>query len=186
MRFHSLGTLLLLGLLAGCGTTQSRTGLRDGSLVPRRIVADGSGVLIDLPAEVSVNTTELPGTPQRIFPLVAAAYDELGIPIETLQTASFMLGNTSFRARRSIGGIDMTRIVDCGSTNTGQRAASNTITFNIITQVRAVDPSKVAIETSLTAIARSIDGASSNPVNCSTLGALEQRITAEVQRRAGN
>jgi hypothetical protein len=154
-------------------------------LLPRRVTATGDGFMIDLPAEASANATRLAGTPQEIFPLVAQVYDELKIPIETLETRTFLLGNTSFRAHRRVAGIPMTRIVDCGHTVAGLRAGSDMITFNLLTRVKADGPRNVVVETTITAIARSTEGASSNPMNCTSLGELERRIAEGVRDLSG-
>ncbi len=185
MRRSSLVCLLSVGLLAGCGSAHPRSDQTSGALQPRRLATQGESYLIDLPPEGAAHSMRMAGTPQEIFPHVAEVYQELKIPIETIVTAKFQLGNTSFRARRQIGGISMTRIVDCGHGITGPRANSDMITFNLLTQVKADGPGHVVVETTMTAIARATDGASSNPLNCSSRGELERRIYSGIQERSG-
>lgn len=186
MRSLSLGSMLLAVLLSACGSNYGAVSSTPAELKPRRASTDGNSYLIDLPAESGIHTTELLGTPQEVFPLVAKVYDELGIPIEMLQTSSFILGNNSFRARRQIGKIPMARIVDCGASATGARANSDVIIFNLKTQIREVGPNSVVVETSLSATAQSVEGASTNTVGCSSRGELEKRIAAGVLQHQGS
>lgn len=59
------------------------------------------------------------------------------------------------------------------------------ITFDLRTQVRPAGADNVNVETLLVVVARSTDGASTNPVNCTSRGELERQIADAVRRRAG-
>jgi hypothetical protein len=181
-----LGGILLVTLLAGCGTASPT--LIDGdkdALHPRRVESRGSNYLFDLPAEGGVHAVEIRGTPQSVYSHVAEAYQELGIPVEVLDTNNFLIGNAAYKVRRQVGKIPMSRIVDCGFTVSGARADRDMITFDLRTQVKPAGAGNVNVETLLIAVARSTEGASSNPVNCTSRGELERQIADSVRRRAG-
>lgn len=187
MRRYSLGRILLIALLAGCGTAPPALidGDQDG-LRPRRASASGGDYHIDLPPEGGVHSVQLAGTPQEIYSLVAEVYQELGIPVEVLDTPNFLLGNAAYKVRRQVGKIPMARIVDCGFTISGARSDRDMITFDLKTQVKPAGTGKVTVETLIIAVARSTEGASTNPSNCTSRGELERRIAEGIRLRSGS
>lgn len=180
---RTLSCILVAGLLAGCGSGAGTQRSSAAELKPRRAVQTGGDYTLDLPAEEGVYTVEIAGTPAAVIDQVTKVYEELGIPIGMLQTSTYSVGNTDFKARRQIGKIAMTRIVDCGHGVTGPRAQSDNITFDLRTQVKAISADRVVLETRLSAIAQSTQGTSSNVVSCSTKGELERQIAARVSQR---
>jgi hypothetical protein len=176
----------VVGLLSGCASGQTQTDASQKGLQPRRIAERGDSFQVDLPPEGGVHATQIRGTPQEIFPHLILVYEELGIPVETIESAAYLLGNAAFRARRQIAQIPMGRIVDCGFSVTGARANTDMITFDLKTQIRATGPNNVVVETIFTAIARSTGGSSGAPMNCTSQGALERRIASGVQDRIGS
>lgn len=186
MRRIQLGSVLLCTLLAGCVTaTPSLIEGDQGELRSRRIEAKGDNLHVDLPAERGIHAFQIQGTPQQIYSHVAEVYQELGIPVELLDTNKFLIGNANYRVRGQIGKIPMARIVDCGHTISGPRAGRDLITFDLRTQVKPAGPGTVNVETVLIAVARSVGGASSSVVNCTSLGGLERQIEEGVQSRTG-
>lgn len=187
VRYYLVCVTLLCGFFSGCGTaTPDLTSRSSESLRPPRVEYRGGSYLIDLPPEGEIRAIRLPGTPQSIFSRVAEVYEELGIPVEILNTRNFLIGNANHRVRRRIGELSMSRIVDCGVTISGSRASRDMIVMDLRTQVTPVSETEVSVETLLIATARSTDGASTNEVNCSSLGRLERYIVEGVIRRLGS
>ncbi len=182
MSLRPLLILVSVGLLAGCSSNAVHS---PGAVAtgPRRAQQHESSFYLDLPAEPGLHSTRLAGTPQLLYPLVAAAYDALGIPIETIQSSTYLLGNEAFRAGLRVGGIAVSSVVACGAAVSGVGAESNVITLSLTTQLRPLGADSALLSTSLAGTARTMKGVNSNPVRCTTRGALEERIAEEVQKR---
>lgn len=169
-------------LMSGCasGTVQSPGSMATG---PRNVNKFDTSVYVDLPAEPGLHTTAFKGTAASLYPILGEVYDELGIPIETIQTSTFLVGNESYRAGSRVAGDPISRIVSCGASIAGIGAESSVITLSVTTQLRPVGADSVLLATSLAGTAQTLKGVNSNPIPCTTRGALEVRIAEEFQKR---
>lgn len=176
--------LALSVLLAGCASAGSRDPVQ--AYREPRAEQRGDSYFIDLPAEMRAISFRIPGTPQRVFPLVAQVYQDLGIPLETIETAAFRLGNTRFRTRRQVGKLPMSTVVDCGGGIAGSRSDTYFVTLNVLTQLKAAGADSVSVETTLHGIGQTADGTSTNAINCPSRGALERYIADQVKAQLGS
>lgn len=169
---------LMLGVLAGCasGAAPERRASATASPTAPPFTLQGNAYYIDLPPEPSVSSVRVAGTPERLFPLLAAVYEELGIPVATVQPRSYLLGNPQFRARQRVGGMRMSSIVDCGKSIVGVSADTRPVTLSVHTQLKAAGADSVVVETTLYGTAQVSEGVDTNPLNCSSRGGLEQHI----------
>lgn len=168
--------LLLALILAGCTSSPESSTLSTYSQTPNRVERRGDSYYIHLSPETRAVSTTLPGVPRQMFPRVAEVYEELEIPIETIHTTRFLLGNERLRVSRSIGGISLSKVVDCGSTLTGSRADTYRLTMSILTQLYPAGPDSTRVETIIKATGQTSEGASTNAVSCMSTGNLERTI----------
>jgi hypothetical protein len=171
-------------LASGCASAWSGDPVQ--SAREPRAEQRGDSYYIDLPAEMRAVSFRIPGTPQRLFPLVAQVYQDLGIPLETIETAAYRLGNTRFRTRRQVGKLPMSTVVDCGGGISGARSDTYFVTLNVLTQLKAAGADSVAVETTLHGMGQAADGTSTNAVNCPSRGALERYIADQVKAQLGS
>jgi hypothetical protein len=170
--------VLTLGVLAGCasGGAPERRASSTASPAAPPFSQQGNAYYIDLPPEPAVNSTRVAGTPERLFPRLAAVYEELGIPLATVQPRTYVLGNPQFRTRQRVGEMRMSSIVDCGKSIIGVSADTRPVTLSVHTQLKADGADNVVVETTLYGTAQVSEGVDSPPLNCSSRGALERHI----------
>jgi len=122
-------------------------------------------------------------TPDVVFSALAAAYQDLGIEVKFLNSATRQIGNKRFSKMYDLGGVRLSKYVGCGSTETGPAADNYRVTMSIVSQVT---PSGTGsrVSTQLTAYAEDL-GSSKGTLSCLTLGALEQRINQLTVRHVG-
>jgi len=184
MRRTRVLSALVLASVAACASDPVPVTVTPASGFPPRAERIGDTFYINLPVDTEPFTSEVPGTPDRIFPLVAEVYEELGIPIQTFHAEAYILGNARFTARRRVGPIALERIVDCGLGITGVNAASRPVTLHVVTQLKPLDSGLVRVETTVYGVSRPADGTSTNSTACSSRNGLEEYIANGIRKRA--
>lgn len=122
-------------------------------------------------------------TPDVVFSAVAAAYQDLGIEVKFVNSATREIGNKRFSKMNDLGGVRLSKYVGCGSSETGPVADIYRVTMSIVSQVT---PSGTGsrVSTQLTAYAQDL-GSSKGAISCLTLGGLEQRINQLTVKHVG-
>ena len=133
--------------------------------------------------EAVIRTTVAPNAkatisaePARVFAALKPAYDELGIPVATVDAALNQVGNSNFWRTRKLGSERISLYLSCGNSVTGVIADDYRIYMSVMSQVRADGKGGTELETAFTAFARNIDGSASERIACGTTGQLEERI----------
>ncbi|CAA9361154.1 MAG: hypothetical protein AVDCRST_MAG40-3488 [uncultured Gemmatimonadaceae bacterium] len=183
MRRPSL-PFLLLPLLA-CASSGARSGGANAPAPPDRVVlVDERGRIYRSP--VLRNEAEeqvVPGTMQQSVQALVAAYESLGLSVNTVDWTTGLVAARGLAAPRRIGGIVLGRYVDCGSTQVGQqRADSYAVTLNTESVVRPGETGRMVISTFMNGSARP-RGVAGEPVPCATTRALERRIHLQVAKQ---
>lgn len=174
--------IIVLVVAVGCasgGGSEPWAG-RSGASDPVSLEQFDGALYVNTPSTGTIMAIELPGTPREIFPHVAKVYEELGIPVETIRAAEYVLGNNRFEVRQRIGELRLSQIVDCSSGITGAHSDSYNVTLTVMTRLRQVDDGVVA-ETLVQGIGRKLTSGS-DPVQCRSRGSLEQAISEALQR----
>ena len=149
-----------------------------------RIVASDNSVVIRTSVPPNARAT-IPVPPARVFDVLKAVYDELGIPSATSDMANRRIGNTNFFKTRKLGNTAISVYLHCGESLTGNIADSYRIYFSIISEVRPDAKGASELETAVTGYARNLEGTSSDPIACGSTGQLEDRIQKGVLQKAG-
>jgi hypothetical protein len=126
-------------------------------------------------------TGAVPFTPERVWTVLSAVYDSLGIPIATVDSKRFLIGNTGFKVTGKLGKTSLSKLIDCGRTQGFPSADSYEVYLQITTQVQAKDQGSM-LSTLLEAAGRPMS-LSGDYVKCSTYGTLEAAIIAGVRDR---
>ena len=131
-----------------------------------------------------VRPSTLAAPVDRAWPAVAAAYDDLKLPVTHRADAQRQVASQGRRMRGSIGGTRMGLHFNCGAASSGGDAAdSYELTLDVATTVApGADASQVSVQTIATAMARPVM-TSGEPVRCVSTGRLEEKITQAAMKR---
>jgi hypothetical protein len=111
---------------------------------------------------------------ERVWQVLPAVYEELGIPVTTLVDAERLVGNDAMKVRRRLGSTPMQRYLDCGGTGGAPNAETYEITMSVMTKLHDLGQGLTAVVTRLEASAVSPFGG--NSVACGSTGNLERRM----------
>jgi hypothetical protein len=146
-----------------------------------RVVGDVAGGSIRMTSSDGVSTTTVAFAPDKVWGVLAAVYDSLGIPIGTADSKRMLIGNTGFKAYQKLGKTSLAKYIDCGKTQGFPSADSYDIYLQITTQVQPKDQGSV-LSTFVEAAGRPV-AFSGEYIKCSSLGSLESAIAASVRGR---
>jgi len=104
---------------------------------------------------------------------------ELDIEPTTVDQKDHVIANMSFTVRRSLGGVRLSRYVDCGRNISGAAADQLQILMTLMVQVVA-DSSQTSTLRSQVQAHGVAEGVSGTQVACASTGALEERIARMV------
>jgi hypothetical protein len=174
--------LLLLVVVASCvsggGSSAERGGAGDSPAT--RVVSPDTGVRrTDLEAWT---TTSFSAAPDIVWSAVKKFYATFEIPLTFEDRAAHELGNQSFYKSRAMGGRAMTTWVNCGTTLTGDAAATNRIFMTSVTEILPDGQSGSKMRTSFVATSQDIAQASGGRVPCVSTGRFEAAMAEQVRQ----
>ncbi len=171
MRSASMLTLLVI---AACS---SATNPSAAPISERTVTVVGAGGATRMGTSATMNagvaTLEIPI--DEVWQALPEAYEVLGVEIALLDRANGIVGNPGFRARRRLATTSISRYIDCGRTQGGPSADRYEVHFSVLTELVAESATRTIVSTVVDATARPINF-SGDPVQCSSLGELENRI----------
>lgn len=175
--WFALGAVAMTAGLIACASASTQT----SSPNERVLATTDVGTVRSHDANAADSAIE--ATPDVVFSALAAAYQDLGIEVKFLHSATRQIGNKRFSKMYDLGGVRLSKYVGCGSTETGPAADNYRVTMSIVSQVT---PSGTGsrVSTQLTAYAEDL-GSSKGTLSCLTLGALEQRINQLTVKHVG-
>jgi hypothetical protein len=176
MRAVVASTLLTV---AACASSHPETARPTSESV--RVVGDVAGGSIRMTSSDGVSATSVAFAPDKVWGVLAAVYDSLGIPIGTVDSKRMVIGNTGFKVRQKLGNTSLAKYIDCGKTQGFPSADSYDIHLEVTTQVQAKDQGST-LSTFVEAAGRPV-AFSGEYVKCPSLGALETAIAAGVRDR---
>lgn len=181
----------LAALLAACASAPAtgRDAIRDpaaGSQVTTRI--DGGGTVGSTEIRAVSNPVEgvesyVPAGPDQAFAVLPAAYEALGLPINTVLRDARTLGVRDGRAPRHLARQPLSRYLDCGAEAAGARHADAwDVTITALSRITASGDASSTVVTQVAASARPVSTSGAS-VSCTSTGRLEQTINAVVVAR---
>lgn len=171
--------------LAACGPAASAPSRGPGEM-PTQVVSTGDALHVTTSAEVRVVSHDVEAPVDRVWNVLPAVYQELGLETSADAARRTAMGGTSFTRR--FQGESATRFLDCGMGQFGSQIAANyTIRMTVSTTVNpAADGSGSRLDSMIEAFARSNDGANAVAAQCRSLGRLEQLISERVRAKLGS
>jgi hypothetical protein len=175
-------------LLAGCagaggpvsGASPQTTAISIGG---DATTGAGSTVLVTSHREMRGSTHRVEAMIDEVWRVLPAVYQELGVPVGTVNTATRTLGNSDVTLNRTLAGDRVSRYLNCGSGQTGQPLADQyRVQATLLTVLHPEADGTTRVETRLngTAANRATSG---NAIACGTTGRLEARIAQALALR---
>jgi hypothetical protein len=170
--------MLLLSLaLAGCA---SSSGGAPETHRRELDTAEGSRVLIEgITRPGAILTVAV--SADEAFAALPAAYAELGLGGAVADPEERVYVRESFIVRRRLGGVPLSRYLDCGTRMGLANADAYAVRLAVVTRVEPQGPG-ATLRTEIQATAQD-SGRSDPPVRCGTTSELERRIAALVMRQ---
>ena len=181
MRITRGVSTLSVAALIGCASTQ-------GSNEPAppaparetvRISATGATTTgmssMELSSTPNVGVVTLAAPIDRVWTELVAVYGALGIEASTVDRANRIIGNTSLKTRRRLGTVNLTKYIDCGSTQGAPSAESYEVLITIHSQLQSSTPNNTTVTTTFQSMGRPVS-VSSEYRTCASTGALEKSI----------
>jgi len=180
---HRFAVLLALASTASCASSGSKPESEIAMPSERIVAVDNQGVLR---TTVAPNAkVPIPGDPARAFEALRAVYEEIGIPISTMDAAAGRIGNADFWKTRTLGNEAMSTYLHCGESFMGPAADNYRIYISLVSVVRSDGKGASELETAFAATARNMEGTAGTRVACGTTGRLEDRIRKSVLLKLG-
>jgi hypothetical protein len=122
----------------------------------------GSAIGLRPSVDESASTIAFPIT--QVWRVLPLAYDSVGLVVTAMDAAVHLIDNGGVRLSRQLGGVPLSRYIDCGSVRTQLRANDSAAT-SVITEVQAMGrPAAFSQDYS----------------RCSSTGKLESQLAAAI------
>ncbi len=179
-------TLVTALALAGCATSGSGFPTTTAPQQPTRVETDAGTTEIAINATARAQENVVAGSPEALWPALVAAYQNLNIPVTTLDANTKTLGNTNLAVSRKLAGVPLSTWLDCGRTATRTHVADQyVVNLSVATQVQPAAAGSSKVVTLLQGRAKS-HFTNDPAVQCSSTGRLEKRIAEEIARMASS
>jgi hypothetical protein len=175
MRYTFLLSTLSVAAFTGCASSGDPTiGNAPEPVQTTRIVGNGGSTEMRTSPGVGRGVVMVEGSLASVWQSLAAAYDSVGLTITTSSPGQGILGTESFKIRRKLKDVPLTRYIDCGNTQGGPSAETYEILLTVMTQLQPTADGTRAT-TILQASGRPISLGGSY-MTCGSTGRLEERI----------
>ncbi len=159
--------------LAGAAACTSSSTVSSTRPVTQDIAVGGSSRITIAPSSgPHVNTLDY--APERVWKVLPAVFDSIGVPISRLEVGTKTIGNDGFKIRQRLGKVALSRYFDCGATQIGANADSYDMFVTVVAQVQPSGTGSRLV-TNVEASARPITFSQAYS-RCTSRGALETRI----------
>lgn len=152
----------------------------------RVLVVDTDGSVIHQSTADENSRSTYAAPPSKVWPALVLAYTTLGIEPTTNDRSTGQYGNAGFVVPRRIAGRPIAAFFSCGSSLTGPRIDSGRV-YGIVMSVLSADGAGGSVVmTHVNGTLRMNSGSSSDPINCSSTGELEQLLQKNINEALGS
>ncbi len=174
MRRLAVVTVVLLSACSTSSQSPSVAPRPDQTMrIPTSNATGGSTIVIAQTESPSQRVIAAPAA--RIWNALPAVYKTLGLPITDRNPEGNSMGTTSYKVRRHLGNVPLSRYIDCGSTQGTSSADTYEVLLNVTTRLAPVSGDTTAVSTTVDAMARPVF-VSGEYINCGSTRALEKRF----------
>lgn len=175
---------LSVAALSACGPTNSTLGGTAENPATVRISGPGGGA-VRVTSTADADVAEVPYPIAEVWRVLPSAYDSVGLVIGAADVPNHLVGTNGQKVRRQIGGVTLSRYIDCGNTQIGASADTYEIVLSVQTQLRADNPNGTSIRTMVEAQGKPVNFSQAYSA-CSTTGRLEKRLAEVIQAKLGH
>ena len=172
-------TALLIGA-SGCASTSAiKSDDFGGSRVQTAVFQNTQGAAtgINMVSTTEVHSVLINAPLEKAWAALQGAYATLAIPVTELNQQSRTIGNNAYRVRRRIGDVPTMRALDCGGDSGMPNAETYQLLLTVKSRIIPNDAGGSVVQTTLEGTGKSATTSASSDVRCSSMGALEKRIS---------
>lgn len=142
-----------------------------------RVVGPSSTEAIALSGGPETSTSRtLPYSVEKIWRALPSVLDSLGIPIETMDPAKRVIGNTGFKTHARLKNVPLSRYLDCGnSTGIGPNADNYEVHMVFLASVQPAEGTSSRVALTFEAAAKPVNFAQDYS-QCGSKAYLETRV----------
>lgn len=168
------GTLLCTLVLVGCASSGG-TGSAPASQTMRVVGPSATQSIAMSGGPETSSSRTLPYSVEQVWRALPAVLDSLGIPIQTIDPAKRVIGNSGFKLRGRLKNVPLSRYIDCGnSSGTGPNADTYEVHMAILAAVQGEGNSST-VSLSFEAIGKPVNFAQDYST-CGSKAVLESRL----------
>lgn len=174
-------------LVAGCASGGGRdvpVQAGQGARVERTRTAEGAeGSQVDYTVRTSnfVSGDVVAAPLDSVWAVLPEVWKSLGLAYEGISGKDHRLQSGQLRIRRQLGGVSLSRYIECGRTTQGPNADVYFIVLRFETVASGKD-GQVLVQSAMSVTGEPTGNGGAN-VRCSTLGELERRVAERVAGR---
>ena len=180
--------LLGIALCAACASSATTPGSASTGTVR---VSQGVGVGVGGGGTAVISTGSapiagesiVPAAPTKVWEALRGVYDSLGIAVATTDLSNRTIGNRNLQIRRTLGGVRLSKYIDCGSPQTRPSADFYDVNLSVFTQLFPQDSANTKVVTTVDAMAKPVSF-TREYVRCATTGEIEEKISNMLKERA--
>jgi hypothetical protein len=166
-------TLFVCLALAACASPNSSAPAPAVETI--RVPTATPGGTASLTSTTAANIWTVSRPIDRVWLVLAPAFDSLAIPLTTVDPTSHTIGNGDLRVRRRLGAESLRTYLNCGNTQGAPNAETFDIRLSVMSQLTPAGPGSTTVTTTVQAMARPVS-VSGEFIRCSSTGALETRL----------
>lgn len=180
MRFGALVGLVLLAACAPSGTSGSSA---PATQTIRVAGGGGGGAELRLSGGNAPHTSTLAFAPDKVWLVLPAVLDSLGITVATIEPTKRLIGNASFKIRSRLKSVPLSRYIDCGNSGQiGPNADSYDIVLTVFVNASPAADGATTLTTTFEAVGRPATYAQEYS-QCRSTGLFEKRLLELLQAR---
>jgi len=171
-------------LLALLGVAACAPAAPSPSPFPERVlVVNSDGNVVRQSTADENSRVTYPAAPARVWPALVLAYNTLGIQPSTSDQANGQYGNAGFVVPRRLAGRPIAEFFSCGNGMTGPRIDSGRVYGNVMSVITDNGAGGSTVVTHVSASLRQNGGTASDPITCSSTGALETLLQKNIEQQ---
>src|SRR5262245_20046570 len=152
MRF---GALVGVVFLAACAPSGSSTLPAPATQTVRVGGGGGGGTELRLSGGNAPHSSTLAFAPDKVWLLLPAVLDSLGISVATIEPTKRLIGNSSFKVRSRLKSVPLSRYIDCGNSGQiGPNADSYDVVLSVLVNAGPAEGGATTLTTTFEAVGR--------------------------------
>jgi hypothetical protein len=179
MHSRAVPSAIVLIVVSGCASSASS--VAQTSVETARVATTTGTTSVTMTSTVSPGLVTLQFPVEDVWRALPVAYDSIGIPVGKVDTLTRVVGNQGYKLRRKLGGVPLTRYLDCGQAQGFKSAETYEINLSVLTQLQVVGTNQTTAATVVQASAKPVNFAGEYSA-CSSTGELEKRVADVLTR----